>query len=207
MDGSLSAHYPAPQLHDSIFTSTPYPPHSTLASQHDIDLDPFHFDPQLETQPEIHHPHERTIFEDPASFVDRPPSQPPRFHEIRPNVSSRPPPPLSSRPNNEYPSTPPEGNVFGGLPRTRQQQNDEANGGQFGVLSPHAQLLPHHLTHHEQLGRLQHEFDIRPAPVTDGGTTSGHFSGLKIIPDPPNLDEWRQKLFNVDEVIALTEEE
>ena len=202
MDGSLSAHYPAPQLHDSIFTSTPYPPHPTLASQHDIDLDPFHFDPQLETQPEIHHPHERTIFEDPHSYVERPPSQPPRFHEIRSNASQPP-----SRRNNGYASPQPETSAFGVLPPTRHQHHSEASGGQFGVLSPHAQLLPQHLTHHEQLGRLQHEFDLRPAPVTDGGTTSGHFSGLKIVPSPPRLQEWRQKLFDVDAVMTLTEEE
>lgn len=35
----------------------------------------------------------------------------------------------------------------------------------------------------------------------------GQFQGLKLIPNPPNLDEWREKLFHVDEMITLTEEQ
>ncbi len=91
--------------------------------------------------------------------------------------------------------------------RPRPRQNNNVEGGQFGVLSPHPHLLTQHLNHDEQLGRLQHELDLRPVPVTDGGTTAGHFSDLKMIPDPPQLREWRQKLFDVDETITLTEDE
>ncbi|KAF3043259.1 hypothetical protein E8E12_010063 [Didymella heteroderae] len=35
----------------------------------------------------------------------------------------------------------------------------------------------------------------------------GQFKGLKLIPNPPNLEEWRQRLFDVDEIITLTEEQ
>lgn len=35
----------------------------------------------------------------------------------------------------------------------------------------------------------------------------GQFQGLKLIPNPPNLEEWRKRLFDVDEMITLTEEE
>ena len=35
----------------------------------------------------------------------------------------------------------------------------------------------------------------------------GQFQGLKLIPNPPNLQEWREKLFHVDEMITLTEEQ
>jgi len=35
----------------------------------------------------------------------------------------------------------------------------------------------------------------------------GHFQGLRLIPDPPDLDAWRQKLFDVDQVITLNEDE
>lgn len=207
MDGPLTGHYPAPQLHDGIFQTTPYPPHPSLTSQQDLGLDPFHFDPQLENQPEIHHPHERTTF-DHGPFIERTGSQQPRFHEIRSNGLPPPPPtPPSSRPNNEYGPTRSERGMFGVLPRTRQQQHGEVNGGQFGVLSPHPQLLPQHLNHDERLGRLQHELDLPPTAVTDGGTTAGHFSDLKIVPNPPALEEWRQKLFDVGDVIALTEDE
>lgn len=97
--------------------------------------------------------------------------------------------------------------MFGVLSRTRRQQNSEVERGQFGVLSPNPQLLPQHLTHDEQLGRLQHELDLRPLPVTDGGTTEGHFSNMRRVPNPPRLDEWRQRLFDVDDTITLTEEE
>lgn len=35
----------------------------------------------------------------------------------------------------------------------------------------------------------------------------GQFHGLKLIPNPPNLAEWRQRLFDVDQIITLTEEQ
>ena len=63
------------------------------------------------------------------------------------------------------------------------------------------------MNHDEQLGRLQNELDLRPVPVTDGGATEGHFSNMKRVLDPPNLAEWRQRLFDVDETITLTEDE
>ena len=63
------------------------------------------------------------------------------------------------------------------------------------------------MNHDEQLGRLQNELDLRPVPVTDGGTTEGHFSNMKMVPNPPNLEQWRKRLFDVDEVITLTEEQ
>ena len=30
---------------------------------------------------------------------------------------------------------------------------------------------------------------------------------MKMVADPPNLKEWRQKLFNVNETIVLTEDQ
>jgi len=207
MDASLHVpgHYPAPQLHDgSIFTSTPYPPHPTLASQHDIGLDPFQFDPQLENQPEIQHPHNRNAFHPISPFSERSRTQQPRFHEIRSHVPLPPP-----QQNNVFQNNQVEGGMFGLLSasRPRPRQINDVDGGQFRVLSPHPQLLAQHLSHDEQLGRLQHELDLRPVPVTDGGTTAGHFSDMKMVPDPPRLREWRQKLFDVDENITLTEDE
>jgi glutathione S-transferase len=35
----------------------------------------------------------------------------------------------------------------------------------------------------------------------------GHFSGMKLIENPPDLAQWRERLFNVDDTITLTEEE
>ncbi|KAJ5781543.1 Glutathione S-transferase/chloride channel C-terminal [Penicillium psychrosexuale] len=35
----------------------------------------------------------------------------------------------------------------------------------------------------------------------------GELQGFKVVPNPPNLDYWRNRLFNVDEMITLSEEE
>lgn len=35
----------------------------------------------------------------------------------------------------------------------------------------------------------------------------GHLQGMKFFKDPPDLDTWRNILFNVDEMITLTEEQ
>ncbi|KAF2266822.1 hypothetical protein CC78DRAFT_559140 [Lojkania enalia] len=51
-----------------------------------------------------------------------------------------------------------------------------------------------------QYGQLQ---DVDDTPVT----SQGQFQGLKLIAHPPNLGEWRNKLFHVDETITLTEAE
>ena len=93
------------------------------------------------------------------------------------------------------------------VPRTDQLNNAFNRPGQFGVLTPHPQVPSQPQIHHEALGRLQGEIDLRPVTVQDGGTTEGHFKNLKMIPNPPNLEEWRRRLFDVDDVIMLTEEE
>ena len=36
---------------------------------------------------------------------------------------------------------------------------------------------------------------------------SSNFEGLKLVSNPPDLQQWREKLFNVDELIVLTENE
>lgn len=85
--------------------------------------------------------------------------------------------------NNESPHTP--------------QHN---NGGQFGILTTGP-------IQHNSIGRLQQEEDIFGG-AADGSDqkSNGHLS-TKIVVDPPNLAEWRQKLFNVDEMITLSEDE
>lgn len=44
-------------------------------------------------------------------------------------------------------------------------------------------------------------------PQNEIGPAGNHFGGLKLISEPPNLEAWREKLFNVDETITLTEDE
>lgn len=204
MEASLPHHFPNRQLHDAtIFQSSPYPPpHSNLAPPQDIGLDDFQFDPQLANEPQLQHPQRENAFESSPFDPSRPNQL--RFQEIRSN-----PPVSSPQSNNVF--DPSNAGVFGVLSRTRRQENTDSGRGQFGVLAPlpqaQAQLLDPHLNHDEQLGRLQHELDLRPVPVTDGGTTEGHFSNMKMVPNPPNLEQWRRRLFDVDEVITLTEEQ
>ncbi|KAL8898235.1 MAG: hypothetical protein Q9207_006812 [Kuettlingeria erythrocarpa] len=97
------------------------------------------------------------------------------------------------------------------LGRAPQQINNDFprnnEGGQFGILTPHPQLPNQPQIHHEALGRLQNEIDLRPVAVQDGGTTEGRFKDLKLVPNPPDLDNWRQKLFDVEDTITLTEDE
>lgn len=38
-------------------------------------------------------------------------------------------------------------------------------------------------------------------------TGPGELQGFKVVPNPPHLDYWRDRLFNVDEMITLSEEE
>jgi glutathione S-transferase len=83
-----------------------------------------------------------------------------------------------------------------GSPHTPQQHG---NGGQFGILTTNP-------IQHNSIGRLQQEEDIFGSPDGADQKSNGHLS-TKIVVDPPNLAEWRQKLFNVDEMITLSEEE
>lgn len=73
--------------------------------------------------------------------------------------------------------------------------------------TPHAQVPKQDSNHQEALGRLQNEIDLRQAPAQEGGTTNGHFSNLKMVLDPPNLEQWRQRLFDLDDTITMTEDE
>ena len=93
------------------------------------------------------------------------------------------------------------------VPRADQLNNAFNRPGSFGVLTPHPEVPGQPQVQHEALGRLQSEIDLRPVAIQDGGTTGGHFKNLKMIPNPPNLEEWRRRLYDVDEVITLTEDE
>ena len=60
-----------------------------------------------------------------------------------------------------------------------------------------------------QQQQQQYSPPLENGPGDDTTTLANHgqFQGLKLIPNPPNLDEWRQRLFDVDETITLTEEQ
>ncbi|KAL8947838.1 MAG: hypothetical protein Q9222_005923 [Ikaeria aurantiellina] len=178
MEAPLPHHFAnAHPLDPSLFTSQLHHAHPSLSSQIDLDTDPFQFPSPLD-----HHAHLQLSAR--IAFDQRPPPiPPPRFQELEP--SARQPEQVS----NDFP------------------RHTQAGGGQFGILTPHPQLPHQPQIHHEALGRLQNEIDLRPVAVQDGGTTEGHFSNLKIVPNPPDLDTWRKKLFDVDGTIILTEDD
>jgi hypothetical protein len=83
-----------------------------------------------------------------------------------------------------------------GTPHTPQQHGANA---QFGVLTPAS-------AQHNSISRLQQEDNIFGGTEAGDQTSNGHLP-TAIVPDPPNLAEWRQKLFNVVEMITLSEDE
>ncbi|KAF5602275.1 glutathione S-transferase omega-1 [Fusarium subglutinans] len=76
-----------------------------------------------------------------------------------------------------------------------------ATAGQFGILAPISVSVPVMETPVDGIFTIQNN-----AHPQDFGRSSGLLSS-KIIVDPPDLEMWRNKLFNVDETIVLTHEE
>lgn len=60
-----------------------------------------------------------------------------------------------------------------------------------------------------RIAQFQQEPRVSQAPEVEehAAKSAGHLKGLKRIPDPPDLAAWRQKLFNVDDTIVLTEDQ
>lgn len=74
--------------------------------------------------------------------------------------------------------------AFGRLPPAQPQQL-HTGGGQFGILAP---------------------TNVHEASFTGDAHSNGQPSG-RIVVDPPDLQAWREKLFNVDEMVVLTDEQ
>ena len=79
-----------------------------------------------------------------------------------------------------------------------REDTSEIQSNDFSALQ-----FPTHSLHHDTL--------THPTSTTPPGNTAqslnGQLNGLKLIPNPPDLESWREKLFNVDEAITLTEEQ
>ncbi|KAF3481428.1 uncharacterized protein GIQ15_04187 [Arthroderma uncinatum] len=68
---------------------------------------------------------------------------------------------------------------------------------QFAAFTQHA--LPQNMIPH---------FQAAHADMQMGSSLGdGHFKNMKSIPNPPDLEKWREKLFNVEDTIVLSEEE
>ncbi|KAG9242755.1 hypothetical protein BJ878DRAFT_425212 [Calycina marina] len=98
-------------------------------------------------------------------------------------------------------------NVGGSVQHAPQHapQQQQHHGGTFGILT----TAP---IQHGVIERLQEEEMFGAGAGQNGGASGGGGKGkghlnTKIVPDPPNLDDWRQKLFAVDEVITLSQDE
>jgi hypothetical protein len=59
----------------------------------------------------------------------------------------------------------------------------------------------------EQQQSRQVPFQTNGQDDSSAKEAGGHFGGMKAIENPPDLDRWRNKLFNVNEMITLTEDE
>lgn len=44
------------------------------------------------------------------------------------------------------------------------------------------------------------------APLNEDGTKS-HFAGMQVVKDPPHLGEWRNRLFNIEGTVTMSEQE
>lgn len=120
--------------------------------------------------------------------------------------------------------------------RRRRQQQDSASGGhapvmqaasqapmgapdkqtqhmgQFGILAPTPVPVVHP---HRSMAPAMGQPTLHFAPAIQAGAgadadaaPSAHGKlGGKIVVDPPDLHAWREKLFNVDEMIVLTQEQ
>jgi glutathione S-transferase len=90
-----------------------------------------------------------------------------------------------------------------GQPHTPQRQQ---HGTAYGVLTPSLSLPSQHHPQPGSMTRLQQEHELSQTPE-NGGKGDGHFGTMKMIPNPPNLDEWRNRLFDVSDTLSLTEDE
>ncbi|KAJ5089449.1 hypothetical protein N7532_008133 [Penicillium argentinense] len=45
------------------------------------------------------------------------------------------------------------------------------------------------------------------APEPMAASFAGQLQGMKLVPDPPDLEFWRERLFHIDETITMSEEE
>ena len=80
-------------------------------------------------------------------------------------------------------------------------------GGQFGILMPHSQILDRTPPQHDAVERIQR--NDTPSRITEqtGEKKEGHFANMKNIPNPPDLEAWRERLFHANDVITMSEDE
>ena len=81
------------------------------------------------------------------------------------------------------------------------------NGDHFDVMPPARQLPSqpaHDFSGSEAFNGLPSDLNL-PDDLPE--KNDSHLEGLKLVPNPPDLEVWREKLFHIEEPITLTEEE
>lgn len=100
-------------------------------------------------------------------------------------------------------------NPFEHAPRTTEITHPAPalpSAGHFGILTSGPSLTGHAHASPRTIGGQQPEQDL--FSPTDGTVKlDGHIANLRIVPDPPDLDVWRQRLFDINDTITLSEEE
>lgn len=131
---------------------------------------------------------------------------PAQAEEARPSPRRRrPPPPPATNAGQAH------------LASASDKQQQQQGMGQFGILAPTPVPVPHPrggMT--AAMGQQTLHFSpamppgaaAAPGPEAsaDAPRAGGRLGG-KIVVDPPDLEEWRERLFNVDEMIVLTQEQ
>lgn len=54
---------------------------------------------------------------------------------------------------------------------------------------------------------MQLEVNTQPEQPQYEHKPDAHLEGLKLVPDPPELQSWRQKLFDIDDMTVVNEDE
>ena len=91
-------------------------------------------------------------------------------------------------------------------PQSNGANYNPQNSGTYTLLTPEPRINGHPM--HDSIAQLQQSGNgYIDSPEQSQGETGGHFGGLKMIENPPNLQEWRERLFNVNDTITLTEQE
>ncbi|PGH18579.1 hypothetical protein AJ79_00358 [Helicocarpus griseus UAMH5409] len=84
---------------------------------------------------------------------------------------------------------------------------EHRNNGQLDMLRPLQPNLPPHLLaqFHSTPPDIPNPVDQSPSSGRKG--EGSHFKNMKLIPNPPDLQKWRERLFHVEDTIVLSEDE
>ncbi|KAJ5884233.1 hypothetical protein N7504_011805 [Penicillium tannophilum] len=71
----------------------------------------------------------------------------------------------------------------------------------------HVSSHPHGMVLQPTEQSFQASYNGLEADETESANFAGQLTGMRLIPDPPDLEYWRNRLFHADDVITLTEEQ